>query len=74
MDSLPAADHVREAQERQLAIIRAMAPTERLRQAFRMNQRMRTLLAEGFRQRHPQWSEADVRRAVAERILYARTG
>lgn len=39
-----------------------------------MNRTMRDLMAAGFRARHPDWSEAAVRRAVADRILYARTG
>jgi hypothetical protein len=51
-----------------------MAPQQRLQQALRMNRTMRALLAAGFRDRHPTWSEAQVRRAVADRILHARTG
>jgi len=66
-------DHVRTATERQLEIIRAMTPTQRLQQALQMNRSMRALLAAGFRTRHPVWSEAEVRRAVADRILHART-
>jgi hypothetical protein len=34
-----------------------------------MNQAMRELMAAGFRDRHPGWSEQQVRAAVAERIL-----
>ena len=67
-------EHTRTAHERQLAIIRAMTPTERLQRALQMNRTMRELLATGFRSRHPDWSVAQVRRAVADRILYARTG
>lgn len=67
-------DHQHVAHERQVAIIRAMSPQDRLRQALRMNRSMRDLLAAGFRQRNPQWTDAEVRRAVADRILYARTG
>ena len=67
-------DHARSAHERQVAIYRAMSPADRLRQAQRMNQSMRALLAAGFRQRHPEWSDGQVQRAVAERILHARTG
>ena len=66
--------HVRAAQERQVAIYRAMTPQQRLRQAFLMNRTMRVLLAAGFRDRHPSWTDAQVKRAVAERILHARTG
>lgn len=67
-------DHERIAHARQVAIYRAMAPQQRLQQALRMNQSMRTLLATGFRARQPEWTEAQVRRAVADRILHARTG
>ncbi len=68
----PALD--RQAHERQLAILRAMSPQERMRQAQRMNRSMRALLAAGFRQRHPTWTEIEVQRAVAQRVLHARTG
>jgi hypothetical protein len=74
MFSLPDLDHLRAAHERQVAIYRAMTPQQRLQQALRMNRTMRELLAAGFRDRHPDWTEAQVKRAVAERILYARTG
>ncbi len=67
-------DHLHLAHERQVAIYRAMSPQQRLAQAMRMNQSMRELMAAGFRARHPEWTEAEVKRAVAERILYARTG
>jgi hypothetical protein len=67
-------DHARAAHAHQVAIYRAMSPQQRLRQGLRMNQTMRTLLAAGFRLRHPAWTEAEVRHAVADRILYARTG
>jgi len=67
-------EHLRAARERQIAIIRAMTPAERMRRALQMNRTMRLLLAAGFRERHPDWSELQVARAVAERILYARTG
>lgn len=74
MSPVVEADHVRLAHERQVAIYRAMTPQQRLEQAMRMNQSMRELMAAGFRDRNPSWTEAQVRRAVAERILYARTG
>jgi hypothetical protein len=67
-------DHERAAHEHQVAIYRAMSPQQRLRQALRMNRAMRSLMAAGFRDRHPTWTESEVRRAVAERILHARTG
>ena len=73
--SAPApADHLRDAEEKRLAIYRAMEPADRLRQALRLNRSMRELMAAGFRSRHPEWTEPQVRRAVADQILHARTG
>lgn len=74
MPVVPEPDHVRAAHDRQIAIYRAMTPRQRLEQALRMNRSMRELMATGFRARHPTWTETQVRRAVADRILYARTG
>jgi hypothetical protein len=67
-------DHVRAAHERQVSIYRAMTPGQRLDQALRMNRTMRRLMATGFRDRHPEWSDPQVTRAVADRILHGRTG
>jgi hypothetical protein len=72
MSSVAEPDHERAAHAHQVAIYRAMAPQQRLQQALRMNRSMRELLAAGFRSRHPEWTEAQVSRAVADRILYAR--
>ena len=74
MSAVVEPDHVRAAHEHQVAIYRAMTPRQRLAQGLRMNRTMRELLAAGFRDRHPEWSEEQVRRAVADRILHARTG
>lgn len=67
-------EHIRSAHAHQVAIYRAMSPQDRLRQALRMNQSMRRLMAAGFRSRHPTWTPEEILRAVADRILYARTG
>ena len=67
-------DHERAAQAHQAAIYRAMTPQQRMTQALRMNATMRRLLALGFKSRHPDWTDAQINRAVADRILYARTG
>lgn len=73
--SVPAtSDHERAAHERQVAIYRALTPRQRLEQAVRMNRTMRGLLATGFRTRNPAWTEAEIKRAVADCILHARTG
>lgn len=74
MPAIADPDHVRAAHERQVAIYRAMTPQHRLEQALRMNRTMRELMATGFRDRHPDWTEPQVKRAVADRILHARTG
>jgi hypothetical protein len=67
-------DHVRAAHAQQVAIYRAMTPQQRLQQALQMNRTMRELLGAGFRIRHPAWTETQVRHAVTDRILHARTG
>jgi len=67
-------DHERIASEKQAAICRNMTPRQRIAQMVRMNQTMRELMAAGFRARHPDWPESQVKKAVAERILYAHTG
>ena len=74
MSLLAESDHERAAHAHQVAIYRAMSPRQRLQQAQRMNRTMRDLMAAGFRTRHPEWSETQVRHAVADRILHARTG
>jgi hypothetical protein len=73
MSRPPEPDHLRAAEQRQLEIVRAMTPQQRLQQALGMNRTMRELMAAGFRARHPAWSEAEITRAVADRILHART-
>lgn len=67
-------DHLDVADAYQASIYRTMTPQQRMQQALRMNRAMRELLAAGYRMRHPTWSDAQVARAVADRILYARTG
>ncbi|MBC7369481.1 MAG: hypothetical protein H7343_22155 [Undibacterium sp.] len=67
-------DHEQLAHERQVTIYRAMAPHERFLQALRMNRSTRELLAAGFKSRRPEWTDLEVSRAVADRILHARTG
>ena len=74
MSNVADPDHVRAAHGYQVAIYRTMTPQQRLEQALRMNRTMRELMAAGFRDRHPAWTEPQVKRAVADRILHARTG
>ena len=74
MSTIATPDHERDAHAQKVAIYRAMTPQQRLQQALRMSSSMRTLMAVGFRDRHPSWTEQQVRHAVADRILHARTG
>jgi hypothetical protein len=67
-------DHEQIAHAIQVAIYRAMTPQQRMQQALRMNRTMRELLSAGYRFRNPGWTEDQLKRAVAERILHARTG
>jgi hypothetical protein len=66
--------HEAAAHAHQVSIYRAMTPQQRLQQGLRMNRTMRELMAVGFRDRQPDWTEAQIFKAVADRILYARTG
>lgn len=74
MSNASTSEYLRSAHEKQIAIYRAMTPERRLQQALRMNRSMRELLAAGFRLRHPDWTESEIHREVAQRILHARTG
>lgn len=74
MSAIAEPDHVRAAHDRQVAIYRVMTPQQRLQQAIRLNRAKRELMATGFRDRHPEWTEPQVKRAVAERILFGQTG
>lgn len=74
MSTITEPDHERDAHAHQVAIYRAMTPQQRLQQALRMNRSMRTLMAVGFRDRNPAWTDEQVRHAVADRILHAATG
>lgn len=65
------ADTGSEARAVQLAVYRAMGPERRVLAAFRMSEEARRIAAAGARARHPEWSEAEVERAVAELLLGA---
>jgi hypothetical protein len=67
-------DHIGDAQARQAAIYRALTPAQRLEQALRMNRQMRSLMDAALHAEHPEWTPEQRRRAIAERILHARTG
>lgn len=64
-----AADTTEEAARVQLAAFRRMTPEKRLELAFQMTNDLRRRLAEGVRQRHPEYSEDQVRLAVIRLTL-----
>jgi hypothetical protein len=64
-------DTSREAHEHQLRIYRSMTPSERSELALRMSEDVRLVAAEGIKQRHPDYTERDVRRALVA-LLYGK--
>jgi hypothetical protein len=67
-------EDIREIEDRQAAIYRAMSPPERLAQAMRMFRQMQSLMDAGLCVEHPVWTPGQRRRVIAQRILHARTG
>jgi hypothetical protein len=63
------ADTDPEAHEVQLEIYRRMGPSRRLEAGIRMSEEVRALTADGIRSRHPEYSEAEVRFALARMML-----
>ena len=57
------------ARELQLAAYRSMGGQRRLQAALQMSEETRSVVAAGFRSRHPDWPPARVERAVAELLL-----
>ena len=64
-----ARDTSQEAHEHQVRLYRAMSAERRSEIALRMSDDLRRIAAEGIRQRHPDYSETDVRRALVA-LLY----
>lgn len=63
------ADTTEEAARVQFAVYRRMAPEKRLELAFQMTADLRRRLAEGVRQRHPEYGARQVQRAVIRLTL-----
>ena len=59
------------AHQLQVSLYRAMTPAQRSELALRMSDDVRRIAAEGIQQRHPEYSEFDVRRALVA-LLYGR--
>ncbi len=60
-----------EAHAFQMAAYRRMSPEERSELALRMSDDVRRIAAEGIKQRHPHYSEREVRRALVA-LLYGK--
>jgi len=68
---MKARDTSQEAHEFQMRLYRAMTPEQRSELALRMSDDIRQIAAEGIQQRHPDYSERDVRRALVA-LLYGK--
>lgn len=64
-------DTSQEAHELQLRLYRAMTPEQRSELALRMSDDVRRIAEEGIKQRHPDYSDRDVRRALVA-LLYGK--
>ncbi len=63
------ADTSEEAARVQLAVFRRMSPEKRLKLAFQMTADLRRRLAEGVRQRHPEYDAHQIQLAVIRLTL-----
>jgi hypothetical protein len=53
-------DTARDAQEKQMEILRRIGPEGRLRAAIELTRISRKLLSEGVRKRHPEYTEREI--------------
>lgn len=63
------ADTTREAFMTQFGVYGRMTPVQRLQVAFKMSDFLRDIAAAGVRNRHPDYTEAQVRQAVIRQTL-----
>ena len=54
-------DTSRDAEKKQIEILRRMGPENRLRAAMELSRMSRKMLSEGVRKRHPDYTERQVR-------------
>jgi hypothetical protein len=62
-------DTSNDAEKVQIEILRQMSPSERLELALDLAATSRELLAQGVRQRHPEYTEGEVRLAVIRLLI-----
>ena len=66
-------NHEEQARRRQIALYRAMTPTEKYRCILELRAFSREVKAAGVRSAHPDWTEGQVQQEVRKIFLYART-
>src|SRR5438046_846120 len=64
-----AADTSPEATRVYFAVLRRLGPSGRVRRWVELTRTMRTILADGIRHRHPEYTDEQVRREVVRRLL-----
>lgn len=57
------------AWEMYMATIRGIPPEERVQRAIRMSDDLRSIVREGIRSRHPDWTQTEVQEELEERML-----
>ena len=62
-------DTSQDAHELQMRLYRSMTESQRSELALRMSDDIRRVASEGIKQRHPEYTESDVRRALVV-LLY----
>jgi hypothetical protein len=63
-----ASDTTAAARDAQIAAVRRLAPSERMRLAAQMSEDARQLAVDGERRRHPELTEAEARQVVFRRL------
>lgn len=64
-------DHIIEAERIQAEIYRQMPPARRLEIALDLNRMARAMKTAAIKQRHPDWTDEQVQKAVRDIYLYA---
>lgn len=63
-------DTTREAQARQLEILREMSGVQRIELAYEMSMFVRKIMKEGIRHDHPEWTETQIARELLGRAFF----
>jgi hypothetical protein len=63
-------EQIEVADDRIAAVLREKTPMERVALSLQAGRLVRRVIAAGLRDRHPEWSEEEVQRETARRILH----